>query len=182
MKMKTRTRSESEDATRSAQPAPLKAGRGTQIWSTRILRFFVYSWFGSSYNFPVPHLQCVEFLSKLGAIQDDQWIGSNALSFSWCKSSWLPTYFWRTDEWSSILKVLESRVWVGIYFVHILWLWEVVAGGRKNDKRLSLPEADVPGDLKQDAMDSMENTGLKQQVLDLAAQVEKVVFSFHLYR
>jgi len=47
---------------------------------------------------------------------------------------------------------------------------------------LSLPEADVAGDLKQGAMDSMENTGLKQQVLDLAAQVEKVVFSCHLYR
>lgn len=57
-----------------------------------------------------------------------------------------------------------------------------MAGGRKNDKRLSLPEADVAGEVKQDAMDSMENTGLKQQVLDLAAQVEKVDFSFHLYR
>lgn len=57
-----------------------------------------------------------------------------------------------------------------------------MAGGRKNDKRLSSPEADVAGEVKQDAMDSMENTGLKQQVLDLAAQVEKVDFSFHLHR
>lgn len=57
-----------------------------------------------------------------------------------------------------------------------------MAGGRKNDKRLSSSEADVARETQQDAMDSMEDPGLKQQVLDLVAQVEKVIFTFHLYR